>query len=106
MDELVKNNTLIVDDLMDGIEKSEIQDHFVDNVKPDISIKMKSMDEQTKIDLATMQLLFAKFEDKIAAKGFSEDAKMFEESCARLTKIIEKNFSETGFTQESISDKI
>ena len=52
------------------------------------------MDEQTKIDLATMQLLFAKFSDKIAGKGFEEDAQMFMDSCSRLTEIIEKNFSE------------
>lgn len=50
------------------------------------------MDEQTKIDLATMQLLFAKFADKIAGKGFDEDAEMFMQSCYRLTDIVEKFF--------------
>ena len=52
------------------------------------------MDEQTKIDLATMQLLFAKFSDKIAGKGYEKDAQDFMDSCARLTGIIEKFFSE------------
>lgn len=52
------------------------------------------MDEQTRIDLNTMQLLFAKFADKIAGKGFTQDAEMFMETCARLTEIVEKNFSE------------
>lgn len=85
---------LIVDDLMDGIEKSEIQNHFVDNVKPDVSVRMKEMDEQTALDLYAMQLLFAKFADKIAGKGFEKDAQDFVDSCARLTGIIEKFFSE------------
>lgn len=52
------------------------------------------MDEQTKLDLYTMQLLFAKFADKIAGKGFEQDAQDFMDSCARLTGIIEKFFSE------------
>ena len=52
------------------------------------------MDEQTALDLYTMQLLFAKFADKIAGKGFEEDAEMFMQSCNRLTEIIEKYFSE------------
>lgn len=52
------------------------------------------MDEQTTLDLYTMQLLFAKFADKIAGKGFEEDAQMFMDSCSRLTAIVEKYFSE------------
>ena len=56
--------------------------------------ELGKMDEQTRIDLATMQLLFAKFADKIAGKGFEEDAEMFMDSCARLTEIVEKFFSE------------
>ena len=51
------------------------------------------MDEQTRIDLATMQLLFAKCADRLDEKGFKKDADMFMESCYRLTDIVEKFFS-------------
>lgn len=50
------------------------------------------MDEQTKIDLATMQLLFAKCADRLDEKGYKNDADMFMQSCNRLTDIVEKFF--------------
>ena len=59
-----------------------------------IRSRQMKMDEQTRIDLATMQLLFAKCADRLDEKGFKNDADMFMQSCNRLTEIIEKNFSE------------
>ena len=52
------------------------------------------MDEQTVLDIYTMQMLFAKAEERIRQKGFSEEADEFKSTCKRLTEIIEKSLGE------------
>ena len=52
------------------------------------------MDEQTILDIYTMQMLFAKAEERIRQKGFSKEADEFNSTCKRLTEIIERSLRE------------